>query len=114
MAKTLKELLYESVKKNDKDEKEKKIIFVETDPLSEFPSDTVKYLQKEINKKSKDLSVEWKNAIELLDDTFNEFEVPIPKIFQTERWEQYSDLIKYTVEQLKDSRGMAASWVKTI
>lgn len=109
--KSFKEIVLE--KKKEK-EKEKPIIFVETDPREEFPSDTVVYLQKEINKKSKDLTVEWADAMELLNSVFQEFEVPVPKVYQTKRWNQYSDLIRYTVQSLRDARGMKASWVRTI
>lgn len=109
---SFKQLMME--KRKEKEEKEKPIIFIETDPHEGFPPDTVTYLQKEINKKCKDLEIEWKDAIHLLNAVFEEFKVPVPSVFQAARWGQYTKLIQYTVSNLRDARGMKASWVKTI
>lgn len=111
MSKTFKQTLLE---KKEKEEKPKPIIFKETDPLEEFPKDTMNYLQKEINKKCKDLEIEWKDALELLNSVFADYDIPLPKVYQTKRWEQYSELIKHTVKNLRDARGMKGSWVRTV
>lgn len=105
----LKEILEEAKK-----EKEKKIVFVETDGREAFPENTVNALEKDINKKAKDLSVEWKNSVELVDKAFEELEVPKPKAFQSERWEQYKDLLRYAIKSLSSSRGFKGGWTQTI
>lgn len=83
----------------------KKIVFIETDPQVAFPADTITSLQKEINKNCKDLTKKWKNAVEVINTSFNELDVPIPRANQKERWEQYRNLIKYAVKNLYDARG---------
>ena len=41
---------------------------------------------------------------------FMELKVPVPMAFNTERWEQYDPLLKFTVENLLDARGYGGSW----
>jgi hypothetical protein len=97
-----------------KKEKEKKIVFVETDPQEYFPNDTISALQKEINAKAKDLTQEWSSAKELVDAAFNDLEVPIPLAYLKNRWEQYTKLLGVAINNLYDARGMKADWVKTV
>lgn len=94
-------------------EKKDKIVFIETDPREPFPNDTLTYIEKEINKNCKDLEKEWKSAIDVVNYSFNELDVPIPKAFQNERWSQYLKLLSYAVKNLYDSRGFS-SWTRTI
>ena len=110
--KTINQILEE--KKNKDDKEEKKIIFVETDPLEPFPNDTMTSLQKFINKECKDLEKQWNSAIELLDYVFKEYNVPKPMAYNKKRWNQYNELISYTVKNLYDSRGLKGSWVTTV
>lgn len=107
MSNKLKDILLE------KKEKEKKIVFVETDPQSPFPNDTISYLKKEISKLARDLSVDWKSPIELVNTAFMNLEVPIPKAFLKERWQQYNTLFGYAISNLFDARGFDASWSNT-
>lgn len=109
--KTIAEILLE---KKEKEEKEKKIIFVETDPLEPFPNDTISSLQKLINKECKDLQKQWTSAIELIDFVFKDNNVPKPMAYNKKRWDQYNHLISYAVKNLYDSRGLKGSWVTTI
>ena len=95
-------------------EKEKKLVFKETDGKSPFPNDTVVAIEKHINKLAKDLEMEWKSAAELVDTALEELEVPKPSLFQRDRWKQYSGLIAVAVKDLYDARGLSASWVTTI
>ena len=94
--------------------KEKKIVFIETDGRSPFPNDTLISLQKEINKNCKDLEHEWKNAVEVVNYSFNELDVPIPTANLTARWEQYKECLKYAIKNLVDSRGLNGSWSTTV
>lgn len=86
--------------------------FIETDGRMEFPRDTINYLQKEINKNCKDLNREWKNAIEVVNHAFNELDIPIPKAFQKDRWEQYLKLLSYAVKNMHEARGFS-DWTIT-
>lgn len=98
----------------EENKKKEKIVFVETDPRYPFPNDTISSLRKDINKKCKDLELEWNNGTELVNKAFEELNVPIPQIYLTKRWQQYLDLLKYAVENLYDSRGLKGSWVTTV
>lgn len=106
----IREILAEA-KKEEK--KEQKLVFVETDPREPFPNDTISALKKDINKKSKDLEIDWKSSVELLDATFTELNVPKPMAHLTARWEQYTELLRYAITSLYDSRGMKANWSQT-
>jgi hypothetical protein len=108
--KLLRELLEEAEKK----EKEKKVVFKETDPQEPFPNDTISALEKEIRKAAKDLDKEWKSADEVVDFAFTELEVPKPQAHLKKRWVQYTDLLKGAIEDLYDARGMKGSWSTTI
>lgn len=93
--------------------KENKKVFIETDGYTEYPNDTLTSLEKEINKNCKDLEVEWKSAIQVLNTSFNNLDVPIPRANQKDRWEQYTRLMKYAVKNLYDARGFT-SWTTTV
>lgn len=107
----LREILSEA--KKDK-EKEKKVVFIETDPREAFPNDTIAALHKDIRQKAKDLGVQWKSSVELVDATFEDLEVPKPQAFQNERWEQYKQLLSYAIKCLYDARGLKGGWTTTI
>lgn len=94
--------------------KEKKIVFVEYDPEQPFPKDTITSLQKEINKNCKDLEKEWRDAIDVMNASFVNLDVPIPQAYQKERWKQYCELIKYAVKNLIDARGLKGDWSLSI
>lgn len=93
--------------------KENKIYFIETDGYKKFPNDTMTSLEKEINKNCKDLSKTWQSAIEVVNTSFNELDIPIPRANQTERWNQYKELLRYAVKNLYDSRGFDM-WTTTV
>lgn len=102
---SIREFLSENKKKD-----ERKPVFKETDPNVAFPNDTIAALKKEINKLAKDLEQDWPNALKLIEQVFQNLDVPKPSITQTERWDQYNELISYAVRQLYDARGPAGSW----
>jgi hypothetical protein len=105
--KKLKDIL---VEKKEEKEKKKEIKFVETDPQEPFPPDTINYIQKEIGKLAKDLTINWKNPIELVNAAFYNLEVPIPKAYLAKRWKQYNELFGIAIKQLFDARGFGADW----
>jgi len=97
-------------KEQKKKEKEKKVVFVETDPKLAFPNDTVSALEKQINKFAKDLERDWKSPMELVSAAFEELEVPKPLASNKERWAQYLELISTAVKNLYDARGFGGNW----
>lgn len=108
MARSLSEIL-----KENKKEDEHKPVFKETDPDAPFPNDTMKALSREINTGAKDLEKDWKDALELVDHSFKELNVPKPTPLQKARWRQYYDLIADAVKQLYDARGLHGNWRTT-
>jgi hypothetical protein len=109
----LRDILSES-KKDKEEQKEKKIVFIETDPREAFPNDTISALQKDINKKAKDLEQQWKSSMELVDAAFADLEVPKPGAYLNKRWDQYKQLLTYAIKSLYDARGLKAGWTQTI
>ena len=108
---TLSQILAE---REEKKEKDKDVVFIETNPQDRFPNDTMSAIQKQINKNAKDLELDWKNAMELVNTSFDELDVPKPQAFLKNRWEQYQQLISYAVENLYDSRGLNGTWRTSI
>lgn len=92
--------------------KKEKGIFVSDDANVPFPKDTMVYIQKAINKNSKDKQKIWKSAIELVDSSLDELNVPKPLAYMRERWIQYNEIIAYAVRNLVDSRGIDGDWNK--
>jgi hypothetical protein len=102
----IKNILSESKKKDS----EEKVVFVETDNVSPFPEDCINFLKKRINKLSKDLSIRWNSPVELVNKSFEELSVPVPKAFQSRRFAQYTNLFGYAIEQLRSARGFSNEW----
>jgi hypothetical protein len=107
----LKDILAEAKKA---EEKEEKLVFVETDPKEPFPNDTISALQKDIHKKAKDLSEQWGSSVALVDATFEDLGVPKPLAYQSARWEQYKQLLSHAIRCLYDARGLKGGWMKTV
>lgn len=85
-------------------------IFVSDDTNEPYPKDTMVYIQKDINKRTKDKQKDWKSAIELVDSSLDELNVPKPMAYMRERWKQYEEMIAYAVRNLADSRGLNGKW----
>jgi hypothetical protein len=94
----------------EKNEKSKKPVFVETDPHEPYPQDTVEAVRKEVRKLAKDLTVDWDSAIQVLNKACENLSVPVPTANLKDRWDQYRGLIKDTVLALRDARGFGANW----
>lgn len=95
-------------------EKEKKIVFKETDGRSPFPDLTISALEKEITSLARDLEKEWKSAAELVDVAFENLDVPKPPSYSTDRWNQYTDLLSHAIKQLYKARGLKSGWTQTV
>ena len=98
----------------EKEQKEPKLVFVETDGREAFPEDTISALRKDIHKKAKDLEVTWKSSAELVDSAFTDLDVPKPGAFLTDRWKQYRELIDHAIKRLSEARGLKAGWMQTV
>lgn len=90
--------------------KEQKMVFKETDPQAPFPKDTMTAIRKRSTVFAKDLTMEWDNAIEMLDAVLAELKVPKPAAHLKARWEQYGELIEFAVEQMYEARGFEGHW----
>jgi hypothetical protein len=95
-------------------EKEKKIVFKETDGRSPFPENTVRAIEKEISGLARDLEQEWDNVAKLMDTAFENLDVPKPQAFQSERWKQYTDMIGHATNELYKSRGFKSTWSRSV
>ena len=100
------------VTENKKEDEHRKV-FIETDPMSPFPNDTITALKRAINTGAKDLETDWNSALELVRHAFKELKVPMPMPQQKSRWEQYNMLLADSVQQLYDARGLEGSWRTT-
>lgn len=106
--------LNELITEKKAQEKPKKPIYMkEWSPQEPFPDDTVAILKREIHKGAKDLTKEWKGAIELVDQTFKDWKVPKPGCFLKARWDQYTDLLSIAIDALGGSRGYNGKWRST-
>ena len=90
--------------------KEKKIVFKETNPQNEFPKDTITAIKKRINVYTKDLTMNWDNAAEMLDAVMLELKVPKPTANLFKRWKQWDELLEFSVQNLADARGIDGPW----
>jgi hypothetical protein len=87
-------------------------IFIPDDVQEPYPFDTMVYIQKAVNRNSKDKSKDWNSPIELVDFSLDELNVPRPMAYMKKRWEQYVEMLHYAVRNLKDSRGFSGTWNK--
>lgn len=99
----LKELIVEA----KKDKKKQKLVFIEFDPKQPFPADTISALKKQISSDAKDLTKEWKSPQVLVDNAFKELKVPKPLAYLQKRFNQYTDLLKISIRELRDARGFS-------
>lgn len=104
----LNEILIEGRKPKEKG------IFIPDDERQPYPFDTIIYMQKAINKNSKDKAKEWNSPVELVDFSLDELNIPKPMAYMKARWEQYVEMLGYAVKNLSDSRGLSANWNKNI
>lgn len=102
--------LFQELIEKKVDQSRKKPIFAETDGQSKYPPHTMVMLKKNITTKARDLDIDWESAVDLTNEVFDEFSVPIPQAFQRDRWEQYVELLAYSIRALADARGLGAKW----
>lgn len=95
-------------------EKEKKVVFKETDGRSAFPENTVNAIKKEITNLAKDLEKEWSGVPALISMAYKNLDVPEPQAFQYDRWAQQKDIIAHATKQMYQARGGNGSWAVTI
>ena len=79
-------------------------ILKEKDDLSKLPEDIIKDLKKLIRDGAADLDLDWANALELVKKAYSVQGVERPSPNERTAWDQYTELLKYGVEQLADAR----------
>lgn len=88
--------LHEAKEKNE-------IPFEDTDPTKPIPELIESKIERKIKEGAKNYKVEWKNAVELVNWALKELNIVKPEI-NTERWEQYKNLISTAVKELNKAR----------
>ena len=98
----------------EKKEEKKKIVFKETDGITEFPPNAFSALEKHVSTLARDLDNDWDSASALVDTAFEELEIPKPDATSKYRWPQYVALLKHAIKELYKSRGLSAGWSKVV
>lgn len=98
----------------EKESEKKKVVFKETDGVSEFPPNAYSAIEKQISSLARDLDHEWASAAELVDGAFQELDIQKPDATSKYRWPQYVELLKHAIKELYKSRGLSASWSKAV
>lgn len=80
------------------------------DKITILPNIILSDLKKLISKGAKDLEQNWKDAAELCNTAYHVGQVRRPIPTQRGAWKQYEELLKYSVQQLWNTRGNKGSW----
>ncbi|MGZ8924577.1 MAG: hypothetical protein ACXW2E_01710 [Nitrososphaeraceae archaeon] len=78
--------------------------------LTTLPEIIISELKKLISKGAKDITQNWRDAKELTDTAYAVARVRRPIPDQRGAWKQYTELLRYGVNQLWNSRGNKGSW----
>lgn len=81
-----------------------------TDKLTILPEIVISELKKLISKGAKDITQDWADALELTDTAYHVAKVRKPDPDQKGAWKQYTDLLTYSVHQLRKTRGTDGKW----
>lgn len=82
----------------------------DSDKISELPQQLIGEIKKNIRTGAKDLAQDWANALELTNKAYMVANVSLPSPQQKMAWKQYEAMIKFSVGQLADTRGMDGKW----
>jgi hypothetical protein len=80
------------------------------DKITTLPGMVINELKKLITKGAKDLNQNWEDAKELTDTAYHVANIRRPIPDQRGAWKQYEDLLKFSVNQLWDTRGKKGDW----
>lgn len=81
-----------------------------TDKLTKLPDIVVNELKKLISKGAKDTDQNWSDAAELTNTAYHVAKIRRPIPDQKGAWNQYIDLLKHAVRQLRITRGDKGTW----
>jgi hypothetical protein len=82
----------------------------EGEDLTLLPQQVIGEIRSNIKKGAKDLTQNWKNALELVNKAYDVANVRRPNPSQKGAWKQYEHLIQTGVQALAQARGINGSW----
>jgi len=85
------------------------IQFKDLEPRKPLPELIYKKIKRKVRDGAKDYDQEWKNAMDLVDWSFEELNINKP-LASDPRWSQYLDLIREAVKELHKARGDNFRW----
>lgn len=85
-------------------------LITENEDLSALPDKVLKEIRTNIRKGASDLLQQWRDALELVHTAYHVSQIRRPTPDQKAAWKQYMDLIKYGVQQLRNTRGVKGGW----
>lgn len=88
-------------------------LVTEANDLSSLPDIALSEIKNNIRAGAKDLTQQWKNALELVHKAYQVANMRRPTPDQKGAWKQYEDMIKYGVQQLTATRGLDGEWRMT-
>jgi len=83
------------------------------DEITTLPEKVIKELRTLIRKGAQDLEQNWKDALELTNKAYEVSNVRKPAPDQKGAWKQYMDLLTFSVQQLRATRGADGKWRMT-
>lgn len=78
--------------------------------LTELPKAVIDEMKKLIVKGAKDINQQWEDAKELVDTAYHVARIRRPIPDQKKAWGQYTELLKFGVNQLWNTRGKGGDW----
>jgi hypothetical protein len=82
----------------------------EGEDVTLLPQRVIGELKKLIRDGAKDLTQDWKHALHLVNTAYHVANVRRPTPDEKGGWNQYEDLIKFSVKQLSATRGLDGKW----
>lgn len=82
----------------------------EDDNITLLPAAVISEIKKNIRDGAKDTTQAWANALELTNTAYYVSNVRLPRPDQKGAWDQYEELLRFSVRQLSDNRGIGGDW----
>ena len=80
------------------------------DKITSLPQMVLSELKKLISQGAKDVTQNWKDALELVNTAYHVANIRRPNPDQRGAWKQYEELLKFGVHALYDSKGSSGDW----
>lgn len=84
------------------------------DPKEVLPPYKIKEIRILIRKGAKDLTQDWKSAMELCDKAYAVAGCKVPKPSMVDGWKDYKDMLELSVSTLAKTRGPYAKWRQSL